>query len=533
MQQQNLEFLLFSAAPFHALLEKLILEDFMSLATDTALAATEDITIDVNRDLAPDSASIAPALSATAPEDPPDQHQKDHSEQGAEISLHNTEGSADDQQDVLTVWAGETPSTHVVGMTPPDEREGIPSAEVGTHLEPEGELCFCRICHDTNEEELLSPCQCPSSVHASCLRRWGETCSGQRNKCEICLTTYPEELSQEILRSPRAAANDAFWERTEQFRSFRAELVRSIEQLGIDIDPAPVLPRRWERERERNAERERQRRQSETDEPEVGTWLKRCIGVGKLLCILVVLLTAVGLVSLLHTDREPTLYVCVQLIGVVLVWLMVSFNWEGFIEKLKSICNDSLQPFFELLLPCFSFEVAVLVYLSGIKAIIGLVSHEDGCSWEGGGKRSTSGGGSCQPRQTVALFWAIETVLAVMVLVWYFGCHTPRTSAPPQRERSPRHRSPRAASRAGVQQATTDDWANALHSSVGNIYGPRGPANQAVARQGEPMRFIFVHRDIVDPESPVFQGIVQGGQQQLEAQQAVQFQRAARRSRHR
>ena len=67
----------------------------------------------------------------------------------------------------------------------------------------------CRICHDTSEEELISPCHCSSFVHASCLRRWGETCSGQRNKCEICLATYPEELSQEILSSPRAAVQGA------------------------------------------------------------------------------------------------------------------------------------------------------------------------------------------------------------------------------------------------------------------------------------------------------------------------------------
>jgi len=92
------------------------------------------------------------------------------------------------------------------GATKQDEAgkkdEVVASASVHVDVTPqaeeEEEMLFCRICHDSSEdEELISVCNCTAPVHASCLQRWGEE-SGGRLKCEICLAGYPEELQASL-----------------------------------------------------------------------------------------------------------------------------------------------------------------------------------------------------------------------------------------------------------------------------------------------------------------------------------------------
>jgi len=62
----------------------------------------------------------------------------------------------------------------------------------------------CRICRDTTDEPLISPCACTgtvSKVHASCLQQWiaARSGSGADNlRCEICQTPYAVRMDYRI-----------------------------------------------------------------------------------------------------------------------------------------------------------------------------------------------------------------------------------------------------------------------------------------------------------------------------------------------
>jgi len=270
------------------------------------------------------------------------------------------------------------------------------------------------------------------------------------------------------------------------------------------------------------------------------------------------ILGAFVLVALLRTDQDPTLFVCTQLIGAVLVWLTVFFNWESFVEKARSVCNTQIWTFVELMLPIFAFSICILAYLSGIKAVVHLGYKEDGCGWDGSSRQDAGDDDddACQSRQTVALLWATQTLVFVMVLLWRLVF---QTLAPMPAQGSPRRTAttttttatPSAAARARMSDA---DWANALHSSVGNIYGARGPAAQATERPGEQMRFVFVDRGLdqgnprdtrgalvnslpmLDDRFPQLQTETRYARnldQAIAYQRALQWAGAARRSRHR
>ena len=140
-----------------------------------------------------------------------------------------------------------------------------------------------------------------------------------------------------------------------------------------------------------------------------------------------------AVVSFLKIEASPTLFVCVQLIAAVVIWLTVAFNWESFLCRLRSIITTSrMTPFFEVLLPILAGYVGLLTYLGGIIAVVALVKHDSDCTWTRNKQDTSDPDWKCQNRQTVALLWCTETVCFALVLIWKMGYHCGGQAEQPQ-----------------------------------------------------------------------------------------------------
>lgn len=73
----------------------------------------------------------------------------------------------------------------------------------------------CKICFDTERNDLISPCLCNGTskyVHEKCLKTWisSQETSNSKPKCEICNYEYKMKLKEVRVYNPKKAIEEEF-----------------------------------------------------------------------------------------------------------------------------------------------------------------------------------------------------------------------------------------------------------------------------------------------------------------------------------